>query len=104
MPTVYLLELRWRVVWFYTAHGLSATDISKQLCISESTVRRYINVFEQTHEVELKTQQHRPTKLLGDLQQLVVLRVMFENTSRRSKQSYWPYLVSLSVLQLYARH
>jgi len=47
MPTPYSLDLRWRVVWFHTAHHLSATDISQQLCISERIVRRYIDMFEQ---------------------------------------------------------
>ena len=51
MPTPYSLDLRWRVVWFHTAHHLSATDISQQLCISERIVRRYIDMFEQTGEV-----------------------------------------------------
>ena len=47
MPTPCSLDLRWRVVWFHTAHHLSATDISQQLCISERIVRRYIDMFEQ---------------------------------------------------------
>ena len=80
MPTPYSLDLRWRVVWFYTAHHLSATDISQQLCISERTVRRYIDMFEQTGEVEPKKQHHGPPKLLGDFEQLVLLRIIFENT------------------------
>ena len=67
-------------MWFYTAHHLSATDISQQLCISERTVRRYIDMFEQTGEVKPKKQHHGPPKLLGDFEQLVLLRIIFENT------------------------
>ena len=51
MPTPYSLDLPWRFVWFHTAHHLSATDISQQLCISERIVRRYIDMFEQIGEV-----------------------------------------------------
>ena len=61
-------DLCWRVVWFYTAHHLSVTDISQQLSISERTVRRYIDMFEQTSEVEPRKQHHGPPKLLGDFE------------------------------------
>ena len=83
MPTPYSLDLQfacWRVVGFYIAHHLSAAEISQQPCISERTVRRYIDMFEQTGEVEPKKQHHGPPKQLGDFEQLVLLRITFEST------------------------
>ena len=71
-------DLCWRVVWFYTAHHLSVPDISQQLSISERTVRRYIDMFEQTSEVEPRKQHHGPPKLLGDFEQLVLLKIICE--------------------------
>ena len=70
---------------FYTAHRLSAAEISQQLCISEWT--------ERTSEVEPKKQHHGPPKLLEEFEQLVLLRIIFENIG-----IYW------SVLQPYAEH
>ncbi len=80
MPTPYSLDLRWRVVWLYIAYQLSFVEISQQLCVSERTVRRYINMFEQTGEVEPKSHRSGPPKLLGDFEQLVLLRIILEST------------------------
>ena len=80
MPIPYSLDLRWRVVWLYIVHQLTVMDISQQLCMSERTVRRYINMFKQTGEIEPRTQRRGPPKLLGDFEQLVLLRIILENT------------------------
>ena len=37
-------------------------------------------MFEQTGDVQPKKQQHGPSKLLGDYEQLVLLRIILENT------------------------
>ena len=50
------------------AHQLTVMDISQQLCMSERTVRRYINMFEQTGKIEPRTQRN--------FEQLVVLRMI----------------------------
>jgi len=62
-------------VWFYIVHQLTVTDISQTLCISERTVRKYINMFEQTGDVEPRKQCHGPPKLLGDFEQLILLNI-----------------------------
>lgn len=80
MPTPFSLDLRWRVVWLYLAHQLSVMDISQQLCISARTIQRYVTMFEQTGEVAPKTSRSGPPKLLGDFEQLVLLRIILENT------------------------
>ena len=64
----------------YTVFQLPIYDISHNLCVSEHTIRRYIRMFEQTGDVQPNTQQHGPSKLLGDYEQLVLLRIILENT------------------------
>ena len=51
MPIPYSLDLCWRVIWLHLAHHLNCKDISHQVSLSESTVYRYINAFEQTGDV-----------------------------------------------------
>ena len=80
MPIPYSLDLRWRVIWLHLAHHLNCKDISHQVSLSESTVYRYINAFEQTGDVAPRVSTHGPQKLLGDFEQLVLLRIILENT------------------------
>ena len=61
-------------------HHLSLSDISQTLYISERTIRRYIRTFESTGDVEPTVQRHGPRPLLGDHEQLVLLRIVMENT------------------------
>ena len=60
-------------------HSCSISDIARQLCISEKTVLRYISKFEQTGDVIPTIQQHGPQKLLGDFEQLLLLRLISED-------------------------
>ena len=59
---------------------MNCKDISHQVSLSESTVYRYINAFEQTGDVAPRVSTHGPQKLLGDFEQLVLLRIILENT------------------------
>ena len=79
-PRAYSLDLRWRAIWLYTAVDLPISDISRQLCMSERTIRRYIDMFELTGDVRPRSQLHGPPKLLGDYEQLVLLRIILDNT------------------------
>ena len=63
-------------MWFYIAYQLSAQEIAQQLCISERTVKRYVGMFQQTGEVKPRAHNHGPPKLLGDFEQLVLLRMI----------------------------
>ena len=64
----------------YTVVQLPISDVSHYLCVSERTIRRYITLFEQTGDVQPRTQHHGPSKLLGDHEQLVLLRIILQNT------------------------
>ena len=78
MPIPYAVDFRWRIIWLYTAKQLSPVEISRLVCVSERTARRYITKFEQTGDVQPVSQRHGPPKLLGDFEQLVLLRLVLE--------------------------
>ena len=79
MPRPYSTDLRWRVVWLYLAHNLDVTEISQLLSVSPSSVYRYVELFQRTGDVKPRTYRHGPPKLLGDMEQLVLLRVILNN-------------------------
>ena len=79
MPKSYAVDLRWRIVWLYTAKQFSPMKIARLVCINERTVRRYIALFQRTGDVQPVSQCHGPQKLLGDFEQFVLLRLILEN-------------------------
>ena len=79
MPKPYSNDLRWRAVWLSTVHSLTPRKIASQLCLSQRSVYRYIDLFELTGDVKPKSYRHGPKKLLGDLEQLFLLRVILNN-------------------------
>ena len=79
MPLAYSTDLRWRVVWLHIAHNLKVSDIAEQLCLSESSVRRYIDLFQQTGDATPCSQWHGPPKLLGEFEQVLLLRLIINN-------------------------
>lgn len=76
MPKPYTVDLRWRVVWLYHVNSMSTSEISKLLCVSMSTVYRYLNKFQHTGDVKPIDHHHGPSRLLGDLEQIVLLRII----------------------------
>ena len=79
MPLAYSTDLRWRVVWLHIAHSLKVSDIAEQLCRSERSVRRYIGLFQRSGDVKPCSQQHGPPKLLGEFEQVLLLRLIINN-------------------------
>lgn len=79
-------------MWIYTAYNLGVIEISQLLCIFQSTIYRYIELFEQSGDTKPKSYQHRPPKLLGDLEQILLLTLILDFTSVRYR---WRYLISL---------
>ena len=79
MPVSYSTDLRQRVVWLYIAHSLKMSEISERLCLSERSVRRYIDLFQGSGDVKPCSQQHGPTKLLGKFEQVLLLRLTIKN-------------------------
>ena len=54
MPKPYAIDLRWRIVWLSTAKGLNPEEISVLVCVSQSTIRRYLTLFERTGYARLE--------------------------------------------------
>ena len=79
MPNAYSLDLRWRVVWLDLVHGSTPAEIAQLLCISKKTVRRYLRMFKTTGEVKPAPQQCGPQPLMGDFEQIQLLRYIFED-------------------------
>ena len=82
------------------------SDIAEQLCLSERSVRRYIDLFQRTGDVKPCSQQHGPPKLLGEFEQVLLLRLSsttLEYTSMKCSKSGLPGLESASVLPHSAR-
>jgi len=60
----------------HLAHNKSPADIAQLLCISERTVRRYLTLFYPTGDVEPRPRTNGPKRLLGDFEQVVLLRLV----------------------------
>ena len=73
MPKAYSADLQWRAVWLHLLHDLSFAEISDLLFMSEWTVRRYVELYHSTGDVECK-KQTGPTCLLNDFEQVTVLQ------------------------------
>ena len=79
MPRAYSTDLRWRAVWLHLAHNLDVAEISQLLSVSPSSVYRYVEMFQLTGNVKPINYRHGPPKLLGDMEQLVLLRLILNN-------------------------
>ena len=79
MPTPYSLDLRWRAVWLYTVHHQGTAEVAQQLCLSVRTVRRYVHSFLSCGDVKSKSYHHGPQRLLGEFEQIVLLRLITDN-------------------------
>ena len=70
MPIPYSLDPRWRVIWVFLSQNLATAEIAEIFGVCERTVRRYIDQFEQTGEVESVQASHGPKPLLDSFEQL----------------------------------
>ncbi len=81
MPNPYSLDLRWRIVFLNISENISVADISRLLCVSESSIRRYLRVFQQTGDVRPVDHHHGPHSILGDFEHIIILRLIQERPS-----------------------
>ena len=80
MPRQYSLDLRWRIIYAHLSmQDLTSGEIAKLFNVCERTVRRYIRRFQLSSEMESKQHQHGRSLLLGNFEQLTLLRIIFEN-------------------------
>ncbi len=60
------------------AHDLPMKEIAVLLGVSERSVRRMVKLFNTTGDVKPKDYHHGPMRLLGDFEQLTLLRLILE--------------------------
>ena len=78
MPKAYSVDLRWRVVWLYLTHQANVEDIALKLCISQRSVRRYLQKFSQTGDVKPVHQRHGPPQLLDSVFEVTIFRMTLD--------------------------
>ena len=62
----------------HLAHRLPLLRISNLLSMSERTVRRYLHRFYQLGDVQPLQRRNGPNRLLGDFEQVILLRLILE--------------------------
>ena len=85
MPVPYSLDLRWRIVWL-NLHGRRAAEIAQTLSISERTVRRCLDKFQQSGDVKPLAHRNEPEKLLSPFELLEILKLLSETPSMYLKE------------------
>ncbi len=58
------------------AHGVTPTEVGQLLGLCERTVRRFLGLFHQTGYVQPAIRRNGPQKLLGEFEQLLLLRLI----------------------------
>ena len=79
MPTPFSLDLRWRVVWLHLSTNYAPARIAQLMSVSERTVWRYISLFNHTGDVQPQKRRNGPRLLMGDFEQITLLRLILEN-------------------------
>ena len=80
MPRAYSLDLRLRIIlarWCYP--NITVKDLATLFNISERTVRRYFQKFQQYGDVAFVQNKSGPGMILGPFEQLKLLRIILEN-------------------------
>lgn len=76
MPKAYSEDLRWRVIWLHFLQNKSVKDISKQLYLSESSIERYIHLFNRTGDIAPKSQRHGPLPAMREFEKVILLQTL----------------------------
>ena len=69
MPKAYSEDLRWRIVWLHFLQDMSVKEVARQLYVSESSVERYIRLFQETGDVLPISQRHGPLPALSEFEE-----------------------------------
>ena len=79
----------------YLLHQFTSSELAVRFCVSERTVRRYIDLFHQTRDVEPRIGQVGRRRLLGEYEQAVLLHTILSRPgiylrdSRGVVRSFW---------------
>ena len=81
MPKHYSTDLRWRAVWLVLLRNMSYNEVSDILFMSERSVRRYVELYQHTGDVEPSKQKHGPDKVLNEIEMLIVIELLSNQPS-----------------------
>ena len=81
MPKHYSTDLRWRAVWLVLLRKMSYNEVSDTLFMSERSVRRYVELYQCTGDVEPSKHKHGPDKVLNEVEMLIVIELLSNQPS-----------------------
>ena len=78
MAPPYSTDLRWQIVWAILTFNSSPDVVARLFNVSARTVTRYLNLFMQTGDVFPRRRRYGSYLLMGDYEQLILLRLILE--------------------------
>ena len=66
-------------MWLHLSTNYDPARIAQLMSISERTVWRYISLFRRTGDVQPQKRRNGPRLLMGDFEQITLLRLILEN-------------------------
>ena len=60
-------DLLWRIVWNRNFRRMTVSDVASEMLVSESTVQRYVERFQQTGSVSPCVKKNGTDRMLSDL-------------------------------------
>ena len=66
-------------MWLHLSTNYAPARIAQLMSVSERTVWRYISLFNRTGDVQPQKRRNGPRMLMGDFEQITLLRLILEN-------------------------
>ena len=79
MPTPFSVDLRWWGVWLHLSTNYVPARLAQIMSVSEHTVWCYIFLFGRIGDVQPRKRRNGPRMLMGDFEQIMLLRLILEN-------------------------
>ena len=76
MPKHYSVDLRWRAVWLVLLRKMTYAEVGNILFMSERSVRRYVDQYQSTGDVEPTKHKHGPAKMLNEVEMIIVIELL----------------------------
>ena len=76
MPKHYSADLRWRAVWLVLLRKMTYEEVGDILFMSERSVRRYVDQYQSTGDVEPRKHKHGPEKILNEVEMMIVIELL----------------------------
>ena len=105
MAPPYSTDLRWQIVWSVLTFNSSPDVVARLFNVSTRTVTRCLNLFMQTGYVIPRRRRYGPFLLMGDYEQLILLRLILERPgpgfiSAKFNASFLMFVVGIYVSEI----